>query len=118
MSVEKLEQRVKELEETKLREEAEALRQLQAQKEAEARMQKAMQGQPPEQTRPGLPAEQMPPDRSLGTNPTVGGSGHPEVKPGQKDTEINPERIEARDAGLTKPLSTEGQRRMQGRLRG
>jgi hypothetical protein len=101
--------RVKDLSEATQAKEAAQLKELQ---EARRRIQEAMQGKqaPPEQPQP-------PDDNSTkpGESPTIGGAGHIETKPEQKEAELDPGRIEARERPPSQLLGQEGIRRMQGR---
>ncbi len=104
-----LKNRIKELAEIKQQEEAETLKRLQ-QDQARLRIQQAMQE-----------AEATPPEQpqstgsETGDQPIIGGGGHVEMKPEQKDTEINIERIEKREGPPSHFISREAVRRMQGR---
>jgi hypothetical protein len=108
MEINDLEKRVKELRETKLKEEAEKLKHLQEQ-QARQRIEQTMQGkstaQSPEQST--LPKDNIQPGDSSGI-------GHPENKPELKGREVDLERIEAREASPTKRISPEGIRRIRG----
>lgn len=112
MEIDDLAKRVKDLSEATQAKEAAELKQLQVQREAHRRIQEAMQGQQDAPEQPQPPTDNPTPP---GESPSIGGAGHIEAKPEQKETELDLRRIEARERPPSHLLGQEGIRRMQGR---